>query len=587
MGNLLQYTDRSRSIDKKLQELLSNIEHERLAGNIKTETEYYYRIKNAVSDFYKSLGRPLFTFRPAEYAPISEHYNSMVSESISDMKYIMDDCTSLSSKLDNVTADNELWQKMAQAEMSYMEKQVEEISENAAKNVSEGVAVFSEFFNNTKQQQNPTSNERLQIDTENHILTLGYSRSNRADIGSVEIDASASNGLPGNSHCVDTKNMELHYMGQDGLHKDVSAIIDSSHDSWFEFELFDISEAVRELTNNYGFSYEEGISWLGKPPLVLKMTLNVSSSHKTSWITINPYLPEVKGVKPFTAGDCTIISVDGNVYKVCESIDMNGIKLFTYPACNVKEVRLTFYQDAGYPVYVGHTYYTKVNSKLMSIFQDYDTSDVYARVEGQMPSVTALGVKYNPETQWVEYNSEDMSATYAKSILFNHPVSTADKTCRTEIIEAERYMIGIRDISLKSHDFYESGKYISKPFTTDKPIDSIILEAYEYIPGTDPEVLQYYITFDSGINWHQIYPVGRSYAGVYKYTMNNDSISNMLTTREKLPRTKNVNILRDVYSIQLMITMRRPEGIENPENTSPVVYGYKLHIETGGENIEY
>ena len=52
MGNLLQYTDKSSTIDNKLSFLLSQIRYDYDNGNIRTETEYYYRIKNMLALFY-------------------------------------------------------------------------------------------------------------------------------------------------------------------------------------------------------------------------------------------------------------------------------------------------------------------------------------------------------------------------------------------------------------------------------------------------------------------------------------------------------------------------------------------------------
>ena len=225
----------------------------------------------------------------------------------------------------------------------------------------------------------------------------------------------------------------------------------------------------------------------------------------------------------------------------------------------------------------------------MSIFQDFDTSDTYTRVEGNTPSVSLLGVKYDPTTQWVNYNdsTSNIEPSYAKSGLFTIPASTIQKKAGQEIIDAYRYMIGIRDMSLKSYVFNDKGTFVSESYITDKPIDSVTLDVDEYIPGDNPEILKYYLTFDGGINWHQIYPMKRSYAGVYRYTINNDTIANLMTTTNKEKRTKNLNMLTDVYSVQLKIEMNKPTGVENPENTSPIVYKYKMIIETGGENIEY
>ena len=340
---------------------------------------------------------------------------------------------------------------------------------------------------------------------------------------------------------------------------------------------------------NYGFEYAEGVSWVNDGPLVLQMIIHVDSSHKGSWFSIVPYLSNVKGVKGSLIKECNVITLDNNVYKVAENISFSELKLFTFPGKNIKEIRITFVQDSSYLTQVGHFYFTDVNTKSMSIFQDFDTSNTYTRVEGDNPSVSLLGVKYDPTTQWIDYNNSTskIENSYAKSGLFTTPSSTIETKAGQEIVDAYRYMIGIRDISLKSYIFNENGTFVSETYTTDKPIDSVVLDVDEYIPGTDPEILKYYLTFDGGINWHQIYPMKRSYAGVYRYTINNDTIANLMATSKKEKRTKNLNMLSDVYSVQLKIQMTRPVGVENPESTSPIVYKYKIMIETGGENIEY
>lgn len=80
----------------------------------------------------------------------------------------------------------------------------------------------------------------------------------------------------------------------------------------------------------------------------------------------------------------------------------------------------------------------------------------------------------------------------------------------------------------------------------------------------------------------------RAYQGVYKYTINNDTISNLMTTKQGVEKkSKNINLLNDVNSFQLKITMDRPTDISNPENNTSVIFQYKLIVETGGDNIEY
>jgi len=148
-------------------------------------------------------------------------------------------------------------------------------------------------------------------------------------------------------------------------------------------------------------------------------------------------------------------------------------------------------------------------------------------------------------------------------------------------------MIGIKNVDIDSFNFREYGEFISNPYTTDECITAISLDAKEYIPGDNPEILKYYITFDGGVNWHQIYPTHRAYQGVYRYTINTDTISNLLTTvDDKERKSKNISLLSDAHSFQLKITMERPK-VNNAEYSTPVVYQYRLIVETGGENIEY
>ena len=61
MGNLLQYTDKSKTIDNKLKTLLAAINYQYKNGEIRTETEYYYKIKTMLNTFYESLTKPSFT----------------------------------------------------------------------------------------------------------------------------------------------------------------------------------------------------------------------------------------------------------------------------------------------------------------------------------------------------------------------------------------------------------------------------------------------------------------------------------------------------------------------------------------------
>ena len=590
MGNLLQYTDKSSTIDNKLNSLLSQINYDYNNGNIRTETEYYYRIKNMLSEFYNSLTKPTFKYRPAVSTPMSDEYNSMIKESCSDMEYIIKDCEALENLVSQSFINAELGRNMMLNEIAYLSKKISTIGESITKNQPVGTVVFTELFNNIEMAGNINASKSCHVNTADGILTLRPTSKNTASISKIKIDEEFSNGFPGNTHCVDTLNSEMHFIGQEGLRLSPNAIIDGTKDTWFEYELFEITDNTRKDCNSMGFEFDEGVSWVSEDGLLrLKIIAYLDSSVNCSWISMNPYISDVKGVRACFLEKCEVVTSNNNVYRITDAIAFEDTLIFPFPPQEVERIELTFVQSSKYLTKVGHFYYTSADTSNMSIFQDYDYSDVFARVDGKKPSVSLLGCKYDPTTKWITYpdsETEFAEQDYIKDNLFTLPESTIDKKANQEIIEAYRYMIGIRELSISSCSFSEYGEYVSNIFTTDDVITSIVLESEEYIPGDNPEILRYFISLNGGLTWHQIYPIHRAYQGIYKYYVNNDSIENMLAFDSTQKKSKNLSIVGECKSIQLKIEMDRP-SIENEIYSTPIVYNYKLKLTTGGETIEY
>lgn len=591
MGNLLQYTDKSSTIDNKLASLLSQIRYDYDNGNIRTETEYYYRIKNMLAKFYLSLTNPTFKYRPAVSTPMSDEYNAMIAESVSDMEYIIKDCEALNNLVSQSFTDAELSRLMMTNELAYITKKISAISESIAKNQPIGTVIFTELFSDLETTGNENSSKSCHVNTLDGILTLRRSMNSSALISKIKIDNEFSNGFPGNTHCVDTLNNELHFIGQDGLHLDTKAIIDNNKDTWFEFELFSITDETRKACNSYGFEYDEGISWVNNDEILrLKLIAYLPANSICSWVTVTPYLSEVKGVKNCFLEKCEVITSSNNVYQVATNKVFDDTLVFPFPAQSVNRIEFTFAQPSRYSTKIGHFYYTSADTSNMSIFQDFDYSDVFARTKGVWPSVSLLGGKYDPTTQWITYadtKTELPTDEYIKDKLFSLPESTISQKANQEIIDAYRYTIGIRNIAMASYTFIEKGEYISTAFSTDDVITSISLDTKEYIPGEDPEIIQYFISLNGGTTWHKIYPMHQAYAGIYKYYVNNDSIENLLTSNNASKKSKNLSIVGEARSIQVRIEMDRPQNIENKEYMTPIVYEYKLKLTTGGETIEY
>lgn len=592
MGNLLQYTDKSYTIDNKLDTLLSDINYQYKNGEIRTETEYYYKIKSMLKTFYESLTKPSFTYRPAVSTPISSEYNSMINESYNDMEYIIKDCEALQDYVSQSFIDAQLSRTMMSNQLTYLTNKVNNIKQSITTNQERGMVVFSDSFNDFNNAGNNTAQNACTIDTFDGILTLNVASSSNANISSIKIDDEISNGFPGNTHCVDTLNGDLHFVGQNGLHINPAAIVDGNKDTWFEFELFTITDAVRKQCNSFGFDYEEGVSWVNNNTdcLRLKLVINFVTDTICSWISILPYFSDAKGSTYCILEKCEVFSSNNYVYKVAENKVMNQVLTCAFPAQTINRVEITFLQDIKYLCKVGHFYYTNVNTDNMSMFQNFEDADIFTRIDGPKPNVTMLGIKYDPTTKWLKYKDDTTSTpteTYIKSNLFTLPESTTERKSNSEMIDAFRYMIGIREIRMPSCSFADHSEYISKIFYTDDQITSIMLETEEYIPGDDPDVLQYFISVDNGNTWYKITPIQRAYDGVYKYFINNDSIQNLLTNNSDKFKAQNLSVLSNTNQVQLKITMDKPKSVDNYDYATPIVYSYKLKVTTGGDTIEY
>ena len=555
MGNLLQYTDKSKTIDNKLSALLAKINYQYKNGEIRTETEYYYRIKTALNTFYDSLTKPSFTYRPAVSTPISSEYNAMINESYNDMEYIIKDCEALKDYVSQSFVDAQLSRTMMTNQLTYLMSKVNNIQQSLAVNQGRGMVVFSDSFNDFNNVGNSDSDNACTIDTFDGILTLKNISSSNAKISSVEIDNEVSNGFPGNTHCVDTLNGDIHFIGQEGLHIDPTAIVDGNKDTWFEFELFNITDKVRKDCNSYGFDYEEGVSWVNNDTkaLRLKLIINFVNDTVCSWISILPYFSDAKGGTYCIMEKCEVFSSNNYVYKVAENKIFNEVLTCAFPAQTINRVEITFIQDIKYLCKIGHFYYTNVNTDNMSMFQNFEDADIFTRIDGPKPNVTMLGLKYDPVTKWLDYRDKTTSIpsdSYIKANLFTIPESTIDRKSNSEIIDAYRYMIGIREIRMPNCSFVNHSEYISKIFKTDENITSIMLETDEYIPGDNPDILKYFISVDNGNTWYKITPIQRAYEGEYKYFINNDSIMNLLTNNSDKFKAQNLSVLSNTRQVQ-------------------------------------
>lgn len=583
--DLLQYTNKSKTIDERIKSIMNAITADYNNGIIRTETEYYYRLKAALESFYKTLNSPMFVLRKAKDLPISSEYNSMISEANSDMSYLVNDCKAMGELISQSYIEAELGRTMIQNEVNHLNKLLSQLQQSIL-NSNGDFIVFTELFETTNNAGNIGAENACVVNTSEGILTLGYSSTGKANITNISIDENASNGFPGNTHVVDTLNGEMHFSGEDNLHFDLLDVIDEKTDSWYEFEMFHIADEIRKNCNSFGFEYEEGVEWVRNDDDILRLTLEIKLDQTVtcSWFSLNPYLPEIKGILPCYIEKMELITASNTSIILTENKALNGNLVFPFEPCKINKVIVSLIQPTNYPVSIGHVYYSAADTKTLNVFDDNNS----ARLNGDMPSINTLGVKYDPTTQWIKYpdtSTELPDSSFVKQKLFSIPQATVDKNVGQEILEAYRYLIGIKTIKMNYYVFNPSSEFVSKAYTTKDIIKSVVLEAKEYIPGDDPEILKYYISVDGGINWHKIYPTTRAYNGVYRYTVNNESLENALMSDSTNKHTRNITTIHDVYSVKLKITMDQPD-IENKMYASPIVYSYKLILNTGGESLD-
>ena len=591
MGNLLQYADKSKTIDARLDSMLSAVERAYKNGQIRTEAEYYYRVKESVNKLYESLTKPSFKFRPAVSTPMSDEYNSMVEEACNDMAYIIGDCEALEEFVSRSFSDAELSRNMMTTKLNELTKRVDSLLSSASSGGGSGYATFAELFTDESNMANAIDAYSLVVDSSNSMLRLRQETMTTVNIDEAEIDPNESNGLPGNTHCASSLNGDLYFDGQDGSHNRIGFMFDGSDDTWFEYEIFSITDSTRIECGSYGFEYDEGVSWItNEPVLRLKLIVYFKDNDSCSWVTLKPFVPEIKGVKPCYIETCDVISATNTAYRVAENIAFDDLICCTFPAQKIQRMEVTFIQPSKYLTNVGHFYYASANTMSSPLFEEQGDVETYARVDGKKPSVGLLGCTYDPTTRWIKYQKyTDMfdipiSETRNNAAkLFVPGETTLDKKAGQELIKAYRYMLGVRYINAYSCVFTDYGRYVSRTFRTEDEITSITLEADEYIPGDDSECIQYFISMNKGLTWHKIYPVHRAYCGIYRYYVNNDTISNLINNKDE-KRSQNLSVVGRADSIKIKIEMFREK---NNIYSTPIVHNYRLRLTVGGETIEY
>lgn len=590
MSNYLQYTNKSTLIDHLVLQMFSEIQNDYNNGEIKTEKELFYRLKEAIQQLQSTLNRPTFKPRYASNLPILEDYHEMIDELVNDIYYLFSDCESINQSLTQSFTEQEEKRTTYKNEIRYLTHKINKLKEKITPTLSNQYRIVSNSFLE-EERQTSIGKTLAYINQSDGVLMLPFTTSvSYNDLLSVEV-LERSNGVPGNTHVADYLNGEIYYDGQTNLQLDLRSMIDGNVDTWFEYEGFKISDSVYERCDGFGFNYDEGLSWIiEEDGLILRLKLKLENPQFCNWLSLTPYLSEQKGVKASYLTRCFLSDEAGNNQEINQAQLFEETIVLTFNPQVISTIILEFDQQHQYEVQVGHQAYFKVNSSNYNVFNTLNVEES-RRYNGPLPSVQYLGLSFEPKTKTFSQPSTERishlsNEEFTKKSLFQAMPDLEQAKSQLELINAYRYSIGIKDVTLAYYNFQDQGEYISQVFETEDAISSVTLEAVEFIPEGIGEGygIQYFLNFNQGEQWYPIVPVSRSYQGICQYEINNGNLDRYLRPSRKNESQGILTLFETINRVQIKIVLSKPE---NAEIQTPMVYDYRLKITTDGDYFDY
>lgn len=547
MPSLIELIDKSSIIKSKVRDIYSSINKDLLSGIIKDRTEMFMKFHDEVTKFLSSFVYPEFRYREMHKIPISSDINDMIQELYNDLSRLYNSTAENSSILDTAFERVLVEKDMLLSMSNVINKKINDIENDISVMFAgdETRQSFIEEFANHDSFDTDMCTTPCSIDLLSGVLVLPKMSILDHLNPDIVID-NVSNGFPGDTHRAYISSGKIIYSGEQDPHIDMTALVDNINDTWFEYESVSVDDEVYNKLKGYGFEYKEGITWITSDnKLVLKLILSYSIARHMNWISINPFIPVESSYIPSTISSIVVDDGKGSYTNIIESpFIFNKESVFTFESQNVKYIYITIEQPNSYSIQIGHKYYTDIDINV-PILEKVSTDN--ERVNGDNPSVELIGIKYDSTTGTISnpiLNSDYIQPQFLR--LFN------SDTGSLELIDGTRYQIGIRGISCSSIEFDQYGEYISRQYKFDLPINSLYLEASDYIPSQfSADSIKYFISIDNGRSWTQV---------------------NKDTT---------VQLLNDVSYVRIKVLLSRPTINNYSKYNTPIIYSYKL----SGRNV--
>lgn len=337
-----------------------------------------------------------------------------------------------------------------------------------------------------------------------------------------------SNGLPGNKHEVTVLKREavptfgakqetVEFVGKKDSHAALGAVTDGSFDTWFEYEILEFDRfhagntgpqlVLEDVFGGFGLRNSDigKTLWLtsetslGEKALPLRLVLRVDLQEVTevNWLQVVPYIPD-GGFGPAlekvetsadglswqqisrAGGDLSHLNrklgsiVQGAKFGTTNVVSEEILRL---PSARARYLKIYLRADDGYPTMIGHTYYEK-KARSGNVRTDGPDQGV-----PDLPYVAPSGV----------------------SMAF-------------EAYPGKRFMIGLREIGIRSYDYAATSELLSKPIVArgGRAIDRVTLLVDDEVPiewwGGDFKLragfVRYFLSKDGGNTWSALTPDG-------------------------------------------------------------------------------
>lgn len=387
--------------------------------------------------------------------------------------------------------------------------------------------------------------------------------------------------------------------------------IDNEPNTWFEFEIYKLSDNDKATAEQYNLKYgppvkntqrkyrdsvvdsysylgENNIRWANGPLdgsgiLKLNLEYDLQSVKKVNTIALTNFGLEENRNEPFNIKKVQVsadrsewitlkpeeVWIASDASKAIARLAPNtsvASAVWVFPELDAQYVRFYIEQPYSIGIDVGHVYYETKGSVTEEINEIPDPNNpggtIIKKTQKTTPGVRVEG-PYPPVDNTAKYNGP-IGALHSNSIIR-----------KMEKFSGKRWAIGIRDISIKKTEFAEKSSLFTKTYMIDGMIDRVSLEAEYEIPNDfsdDEQWVRFFISPNKGVDWFQISRIQDDYLGIPEIITFNDPIPH----EYRDPNVQYVDVDNTVESIKLKIELSRPPELNGQ---SPIIKNYNLKVQ--------